>query len=175
MSALGHLIGNITEQATVHPRGVSACRAASSLDCSLGSGHDVQVAVSIGVLVERFYGELWNRWNDSAVEDTLSPGFTFRGSLGQQTSGRQGWRRYRDLVREGSADFHNEIVALVCDGRRAAARLRFTGTHTGPLAGLAATQRRFEYAGAAFFTADERWLTSAWVLGDLDALRRQLG
>ena len=134
----------------------------------------MQVAVSIGVLIERFYGELWNRWNDSAVEDTLSPGFTFRGSLGQETSDRQGWRRYRDLVREGSADFHNEIVELVCNGGRAAARLRFTGTHTGPLLGLPATQRRFEYAGAAFFTADERWLTSAWVLGDLDALRRQL-
>jgi len=133
----------------------------------------VQVAVCIGVLIERFYGELWNRWDDSAVEDTLSPGFAFRGSLGQQTSGRQGWRRYRDLVRACSA-VHNEIVELVCDGGRAAARLSFTGTHTGPLLGLPATQRRFGYAGAAFFTADERWLTNAWVLGDLDALRRQL-
>ena len=137
-------------------------------------GHDVHVAVAIDVLIERFYGELWNRWDDSAVEDTLSPGFTFRGSLGQETTGRQGWRRYRDLIREGSADFHNEIVDLVSDGTRAAARLRFTGTHTGPLLGLPATQRRLEYAGAAFFTADEQWLTSAWVLGDLDALRHQL-
>jgi hypothetical protein len=65
----------------------------------------VQVAVSIGVLIERLYGELWNRWNDSAVEDTLSPGLTFRGSLGQETSDRQRWRLYRDLVRQGSADF----------------------------------------------------------------------
>jgi predicted ester cyclase len=137
-------------------------------------GHDVHVAVAIDVLIERFYGELWNRWDDSAVEDTLSPGFNFRGSLGQETTGRQGWRRYRDLIREGSADFHNEIVDLVSDGTRAAARLCFTGTHTGPLLGLPATQRRLEYAGAAFFAADEQWLTSAWVLGDLDALRRQL-
>jgi predicted ester cyclase len=134
----------------------------------------VAVSVSIGALIEKFYGEMWNRWNDAAVEDTLSPGFTFRGSLGQETSGRQGWRQYRDLVRGGSADFHNEIVDLVCDDDRAAARLRFTGTHTGPLLGLPATQRRFEYAGAAFFTADEQWLASAWVLGDLDTLRRQL-
>jgi hypothetical protein len=41
--------------------------------------------------------------------------------------------------------------------------------------GLPATGRRFEYAGAAFFTADDQWLTSAGVLGDLDGLRRQLG
>jgi predicted ester cyclase len=132
------------------------------------------VAASIGGLVERFYGDLWNRWDDAAVENTLSPGFTFRGSLGQETSGRDGWRRYRDLVRSGSADFDNQIVELVCEGQRAAARLQFTGTHTGVLLGLSATQRRFEYAGAAFFAADSQWLTSAWVLGDLDGLRRQL-
>jgi predicted ester cyclase len=108
------------------------------------------VTASIGDLVERFYGQLWNNWNDSAVEDMLSPGFTFRGSLGQQTLGPDGWRSYRDLVRAGSADFHNEIIELVCDGQRAAARLRYTGTHTGALLGLPATHRRFEYAGAAF-------------------------
>ncbi len=121
-----------------------------------------------------FYGELWNRWNDSAVEDTLSPGFAFRGSLGQEASGRHGWRRYRDLVRAGSADFRDEIVELICDRQRAAARLRYTGTHTGVLLGLPATQRRFGYVGAAFFTAHDQWLTSAWVLADLDSLRRQL-
>jgi hypothetical protein len=87
------------------------------------------VAVSISNLIERFYSELWNEWDDSAVEDTLDAGFAFRGSLGRETVGRGGWRRYRDLVHAGSADFHNEIVELVCDGQRAAAPLRYTGTH----------------------------------------------
>jgi predicted ester cyclase len=136
--------------------------------------HYVSMTAAIGDLVERFYREPWNNWNDGAVDDTLSPGFALSGSLGQETVGRDGWRRYRDLVRAGSADFGNEIVELVCDESRAAARLRYTGTHTGVLLGLPATQRRFDYAGAAFFTADSRWLTSAWVLGNLDGLRRQL-
>ena len=57
----------------------------------------------------------------------------------------------------------------------AATSRRYTGTPTGLLLGLPATQRRFEYAGAAFFSADHRWLTGAWVLGDLDGLRAQLG
>ena len=133
------------------------------------------MAASIARLIEPFYGERRNRWNGAAVDDTLSPGFRFRRSLGRQTLGRQGWRQYRDLVHAGSADFRNEIAELVCEGERAAARLRYTGTHTGLLAGLPATQRRFDYAGAAFFSADHRWLTSAWVLGDLDGLRAQLG
>jgi SnoaL-like domain len=63
-------------------------------------------------LVRRFYEQLWNNWDDAAVDYTLAPGFTFRGSLGQQTTGRSGWRAYRDHVQRGSSDFHNEIITL---------------------------------------------------------------
>jgi steroid delta-isomerase-like uncharacterized protein len=126
-------------------------------------------------LVRRFYDDLWNRWDDDAVDQVLGEDFAFRGSLGTETNGRAEWREYRDAIREGSADFHNEVVTLVADGDRAAARLRYTGTHTGRLAGVPATGRRFSYAGAAFFSAHRDRLSTAWVLGDLVALREQLG
>jgi predicted ester cyclase len=126
-------------------------------------------------LVHRFYAELWNLWDDDAVDEVLAEGFEFRGSLGQSVRGRDGWRGYRDLVRAGSHDFHNEVVDVVAAGDRAAVRLRYTGTHTGPLLGREATGRRFSYDGAAFFSASRARLTSAWVLGDLASLTDQLG
>jgi predicted ester cyclase len=132
------------------------------------------MAGMIEELIRRFYDDLWNRWDDQAVNEVLDPDFQFRGSLGVEVRGRQEWRDYRDLIRGGSADFHNDVIDLVAQGGRAAARLRYTGHHTGPLLGIAATGRPFTYAGAAFFTAGDRQLTSAWVLGDLDGLRRQL-
>jgi predicted ester cyclase len=125
-------------------------------------------------LVRAFYEDLWNRWDDGLVDSLLSASFEFRGSLGTSTTGRDGWRSYRDTVRAGSSDFHNSVVTLVCEGPSAAARLRYSGTHTGPLLGLPATGRRFEYAGAAFFTISGGLLASAWVLGDLAGLRGQL-
>lgn len=125
-------------------------------------------------LVTAFYEDLWNRWDDTAVNRVLSNDFTFRGSLGLQTRGREEWRRYRDLIHASSSDFHNEIQTLVIDGDRAAARLLYTGTHDGPLAGMSPTGRRFNYAGAAFFTVRQRQLADAWVLGDLAGLHRQL-
>lgn len=128
----------------------------------------------IANLINDFYQRLWNAWDDGAVDTTLSPDFVFRGSLGQETRGRDEWRDYRDMIRAGSADFHNTVVTLVCDGDSAAARLDYTGTHSGTLLGLPPTGRRFEYAGAAFFTSDGSRLTSAWVLGDVEGLRRQL-
>ena len=124
--------------------------------------------------VRRFYDVVWNLWDDDAVDALLAEDFAFRGSLGTETVGRDQWRHYRDTVRAGSSDFHNDIVTLVCSGDRAAARLRYTGTHDGVLLGLTPTCRTFTYAGAAFFTADDRFLTSAWVLGDLSGLRDQL-
>lgn len=131
-------------------------------------------ATSISELVNAFYADLWNRWDDTAVDMLLTDDFTFRGSLGDRTQGRDGWRHYREIVRAGSSDFHNQVQALVVDGDRAAARLWYTGTHDGPLGGMPRTGRRFGYAGAAFFTARTGRLADAWVLGDLAGLRAQL-
>lgn len=129
---------------------------------------------SIAALVTTFYQDLWNRWDDALVEDVLSPGFEFRGSLGEVTTGRQGWRAYRDRVRAGAPDFHNEIVELLVDDDRAAAHLRYSGTHAGTMLGVPASNRHFSYAGAAFFAAADGRLVRAWVLGDLHGLLPQL-
>jgi predicted ester cyclase len=125
-------------------------------------------------LVHRFYDELWNAWDDEAVAEVLHPDLQFRGSLGQETTGLDEWRAYRDGVRRSAPDFHNEVVDLVVSGDRAAARLRWSGTHTGPLLGIAPTGRSFRYDGAAFFTARDGLLAEVWVVGDLGALQAQL-
>src|SRR5262249_25898407 len=71
-------------------------------------------------------------------------------------------------------DFRNEILDLVTEGNRAAARLRYTGHHRGEILGIPATGILVTYHGAAFFTARDGRLAEAWVLGDVDSLRRQL-
>lgn len=129
---------------------------------------------TIEELIRRFYERLWNAWDDTAVEQTLAEDFTFRGTLGTQTLGRHGWRDYRDTIRRGAPDFTNEIVDVVTDDEHGAARMRYRGTHRGPLLGLPGTGRVFTYDGAAFFYARSGLLTHTWVLGDLESLRRQL-
>jgi steroid delta-isomerase-like uncharacterized protein len=125
-------------------------------------------------LVRRFYADVWNRWDDAALDDLLDGDFVFRGSLGDEVRGRDGFRGYRDKIRAGFPDFHNEVVELVTEGERAAARLRYTGHHRGTILGVAATGTLVSCDGAAFFTAREGRLLEVWVLGDVDGLRRQL-
>lgn len=125
-------------------------------------------------LVRRFYDDAWNRWDNDVIDELLAEDFEFRGSLGDEVRGRDEWRAYRDRVRHAVPDFHNEIIDLVSAPGRAAARLRYTGHHQGVLLGRHGRGQPIAYDGAAFFACTRGRLTSGWVLGDLDALRRQV-
>jgi steroid delta-isomerase-like uncharacterized protein len=126
-------------------------------------------------LVRRFYEDAWNRWDDTAVDELLAVEFSFRGSLGDEVVGRDGWRAYRDRVRRAVPDFHNEIVDLVAAQGRVAVRLNYRGHHRGVLLGRLGRGETIEYTGAAFFRCSDDHLVEGWVLGDLDTLRRQIG
>ena len=128
----------------------------------------------IADLVRRFYLDVWNRWDDEAVDQLLAEDFVFRGSLGDEERGRDGFRAYRDRVRAAFPDFRNEIVELVAEGERAAVRLRCSGRHEGELWGTAPTGRSVTYEAAAFLRSRGNQLCEAWVLGDLDGLRARL-
>ena len=117
---------------------------------------------------------MWNEWNFGLVDELVAPELVFRGSLGTPVQGREGLRRYLQEVRAAFPDFHNRIDVLVAEGDQVAARLTYTGTHRGPIWGIAATGRRIEYAGAAFFRVRDGRVTDGWVLGDTAALRAQL-
>jgi len=132
------------------------------------------MATSIAGLIERFYGELWNRWNDAAVDDTLSPDFRFRGSLGRETLGRHGWRQYRDLVHAGSTDFRNEIIELVCEGGGRRPDFATPGRILGCCWGCPHAAA-FLIRGYGLLHRGSSMAASAYVLGDLDGLRAQLG
>ncbi|MFN3232660.1 MAG: ester cyclase [Alphaproteobacteria bacterium] len=131
-------------------------------------------AISTEDLTQRFYSDLWNRWDTSAAPAILGPDFRFRGSLGAETRGIDGFLTYVATIRDAFPDFTNTIETLITDGDQAAARLTYTGTHSGQILGFSPTGKVIRYSGAAFFFAKDDLLRSAWVLGDLDALKRQL-
>ena len=131
-------------------------------------------ASAVRALVERFYTEMWNPWDEDLAREILSPTVDFRGSVGLHVTGHEGFIGYMRTIRRAFPDFHNEIVELVAEDGKAAARLRYTGTHRGELLGHPPTGRSVSYSGAAFFTIDGPRIASVWVLGDLAGLMRQI-
>jgi steroid delta-isomerase-like uncharacterized protein len=126
-------------------------------------------------LVQRFYNEVWNTWDEQAVREILSPEIDFRGSIGLQKHGHDGFIEYMKLIRSIFPDFHNQIDDLIAEGDKLVARLTYTGTHNGPIFGIEATGRRISYRGVAIFEIAESKINKVWVLGDLLSLLKQIG
>ena len=126
-------------------------------------------------LILRYYADLWNQWDDAAVDEIIAPCIEFRGSLGVTVSGREGFRGYVAAVRAVFPDFHNRVDAMIAEGDRVVAHLTYSGTHQGELYGTSTTQNRVEYQGIASFKIAGGQITSGLVYGDTMGLMRQIG
>ncbi|MBG02849.1 MAG: hypothetical protein CMM59_02080 [Rhodospirillaceae bacterium] len=125
-------------------------------------------------LVERFYHQVWNKADEGVAREILAPDFRFRGSLGQEKKGPDGFIEYMRSVHQALGDYQCIIDDLVESPDRAAARMTFTGVHKDVFFGVPATGRQITWAGAAFFTVEAGCISDLWVLGDLDSLKSQL-
>ena len=125
-------------------------------------------------LVQRFYFEVWNTGDEGAAHAILAPDLRFRGSLGLERRGPDGFVDYMRGVRAALGGYRCIIDQLVADAESAAARTRFRGRHRGPFLGFEPTGREVEWSGAAFFTMSGSRIETIWVLGDLEGLRAQL-
>jgi steroid delta-isomerase-like uncharacterized protein len=126
-------------------------------------------------LVESFYADVWNRRDTARAHKIIASGFRFRGSLGPGRQGVEGFLTYVDAVLAALRDYTCIIRDLIETPQRVAARMTFRGIRQSEFFGVPATRRTIEWSGAAFFTIRDGQLSELWVLGDIDAVKTQLG
>lgn len=124
--------------------------------------------------VRRFYEVLWDAHDKAAIPSVLHENFTFRGSLGQEKRGHDGFAEYLDMVHDALGEYRCIIEELVAEGDKVFAKMLFTGIHRGHFLGYAPTQKQVSWAGSALFTLTDGLIADVWVLGDLPALKAQL-
>lgn len=125
-------------------------------------------------LVERFYFEVWNRADEQVAREILHPEFRFRASLGPERRGPDGFIGYMRSIHAALADYTCVIEDLITTENRAAARMTFRGLHRGRFFEVEPTGKEICWSGAAFFTTGGKQIVELWVLGDVDAVKRQL-
>jgi len=126
-------------------------------------------------LVQRFYGEIWDRWDKDVAYEILTEDFLFRGSLGADRRGIDGFLDYVDRVRTALGDYRSDIGEMVEEPDRLAVKMTFSGDHRAEFFGVPATGKRISWSGAAFFGFRDGRISQLWVLGDIDAVKTQLG
>lgn len=124
--------------------------------------------------VRKFYDIIWNQHNKRVIPEVLAEEFMFRGSLGQEKHGREGFAEYLDMIHKALGNYECQILEIVCQQQKVFARMRFSGIHQNELMGYAATGKHLVWEGAALFQFTEGLVTDLWVLGDIKTLESQL-
>ena len=126
-------------------------------------------------LVERFYAEVWNQADEGVAREILAEDFRFRGSLGAEKVGQDGFIAYMRSVHRALGDYVCIIEEVIETDGRVACRMLFKGKHQAEFFGVGATGRVITWTGAAFFRVHDGRIAELWVLGDIDSVKTQLG
>ena len=126
------------------------------------------------VQVQRFYEVLWNAHDLDAIPSILHDDFTFRGSLGDERRGHQGFAEYVNMVHAALGDYRCAIEVLVEEQDKVFAKMSFGGLHRGVFMGYKPSGKHVHWTGCALFTFRGEKVSDLWVLGDLKGLEEQL-
>jgi predicted ester cyclase len=132
------------------------------------------VTPTLRELVVRFYDIVWNQADEAEARCILDTDFRFRGSLGPELRGPDGFIAYHRAVHVALENFTCIVDELIEMPDRAAARVSFRGRHRARFFGVEPTGKEIRWSGAAFFRVANGKITELWVLGDVEAVRRQL-
>ena len=129
---------------------------------------------SLKAQVRRFYELLWNAHDLTLMSTILHEDFTFRGSLGEEKQGYEGFAEYVGMVHTALGEYRCNIGVLVEEGDRVFAKMSFEGIHKGRFMGFEPTSERVHWDGCALFTFRGKKVSDLWVLGDVKGLEERL-
>lgn len=127
-------------------------------------------------LVKRWFEEVWNNKNQSAIDEMLSNegesyGFPEAGSV---LIGPDDFKLVHQTYIEAFPDLQFTVEDLIAEGDRVAVRWRVEMTHLGDSLGIPATGRKLLQHGASFLVIRGNLLQQGWNDMDMHALLQQL-
>ncbi|HYC25437.1 MAG TPA: ester cyclase [Roseiarcus sp.] len=114
-------------------------------------------------------------WIPDRLDEVLASDFIAHDLPPGMPPGREGLKAFRRVVNKAFPDLKVEIVDLIAEGDRVAARLSLTGTHRGEFMGIAATNNQVKTQLFEIVRFSNGKIADRWVMRDrLDELQ-QLG
>jgi steroid delta-isomerase-like uncharacterized protein len=106
-----------------------------------------------------------------------APGAVVHGLPDHVTPDAAGHRQVLEDTRRALPDFRSEVVTVVAEGDLLAARITYTGTHTGAsMSGVAATGKVLTWDAMTFRRFDDEGrVVERWIISDQLTLLHQLG
>ena len=99
------------------------------------------------LLAKRFYEEVLNGGDLSAIDDLIAEDFVEHEELPGFPQNREAVRGWVTMMREGFPDLHLTINNMVAEADEIWVHMTIRGTHLGPFMGIPATGRSIEVGG----------------------------
>jgi steroid delta-isomerase-like uncharacterized protein len=129
-----------------------------------------------GLLIRRFYEELWNRGATAIADELFAPDH-IRHDLrpGVAPAGPEGQKAVAALFREAFPDVELTVDLLIVADPYVVARWTMRGTHSGPWAGVPSSGRRIIFSGVNIFRFSDDKVVELWNHRDDLGLMEQVG
>jgi predicted ester cyclase len=127
-------------------------------------------------LLRRITDEVWNNGRLDLIDELIGDDLVDHiDPSGLEGTGPERYRASVTALRDAFPDYREEIIWVVGEGDRAVSFVRASGTHRGPLRGLAPTGRKVEFnaMGALRFASGRA--IERWGFGDSVGIQQQLG
>jgi len=125
-------------------------------------------------LVHEWFERVWNRGDESAIDDLLAPTAVAHGLPGGQIEGPAGFKPFARNFRSAFPNINIVIRRLVTEGNLCTAHCEVTGTHTGDGLGAPPTGRRMNFEGMTIVRVENGQIQEAWNSFDFLSLYQQL-
>lgn len=127
-------------------------------------------------LLKRYFEEVLNKGNVSAVDQYIDENYTMRGASGAELiKGRKAAKEYWGQARVFAPDLHATIDEMVAEGDSVAAAGTWEGTNTGESQGNPPTGKHFKYGYIAIYSFAGGKIAGGRIISDTLSLYQQLG
>ena len=131
--------------------------------------------VSNKLLVYRWFEEVWNKKQESAIEEMLHSEAIVHGIGGTVMKGPAEFKKFHQAFVSAFPDMQVVVESILAEEEKVAARCSMRGTHTGRGLGISPTQKKVTMTGMTVVSVKDGKLFEGWNNWDFLGLYQQLG
>ncbi|MCL4846373.1 MAG: ester cyclase [Acidobacteria bacterium] len=126
-------------------------------------------------LVTRLWEQVWNEGRLEVIDEVIAVEWQTHDAANPGVRGREGLQQLVTKYRTAFPDLHFAIEDMVAIGDKVVTRWHATGTHLGPLDGLAPTGQHGETPGITIDRIVDGRIHESWTSWDTLGLLVQIG
>jgi steroid delta-isomerase-like uncharacterized protein len=127
-------------------------------------------------LMRRWFEEVWTNRNADAIDEMFAEDGIAHGlKEGEEMRGPAAFKEYHRRFCGAFPDIAVDVVDILAEGDKVAARCVVRGTHAGDHLGSPATNKPIEISGISIVRIRDGKIVEGWNTFDFMALYRQIG